>query len=87
MIIYSMLFYFLEPNVLTRKHYTEPGAQCRPLFLSSLATVASLDPLEALRAHLPGEKHALPQRWFTFPGSLGAGLGCRNRGVAVRMSF
>lgn len=23
-----------------------------------------------------------PQRWFTFPGSLGAGLGCWNRGVA-----
>lgn len=68
MIIYSMQFYFLEPDVLTRKHYTEPRAQYRPLFLFSLATVASLDPLEALRTHLPGEKHALPKGGLHFLG-------------------
>lgn len=61
-------FFFLELHVLLCKHCTEPGTQCRPLSLFSLATVTSCDPLLALGTHLHDEKHAFPKADLHFLG-------------------
>lgn len=54
----------------------------------SLATAAWVDPLEALGAHLHGEKDTFPKGDLHFlspsRSGAGAGLGCRNRGVVIR---